>query len=44
MSMSELFFGIFCIVFNTWDKIFGDINEYYTTCSWMKMWMKNENG
>jgi hypothetical protein len=23
------------ILFNTWDKIFGDVEEYFVTCSWM---------
>jgi hypothetical protein len=53
-----IFFGIFCwrqwnvwkILFDTHDKIFGDVKKYFATCSWikiyskMKLWMTNENG
>jgi hypothetical protein len=35
---------------DTWHIIFGDVEEYYTTCTWVKIimdekikWMKNEN-
>jgi hypothetical protein len=24
------------ILFDTWDKIFGDMEEYFAMCSWMK--------
>jgi hypothetical protein len=27
-------------LFDTWDRIFGDVEEYFVMCSWMK----NENG
>jgi hypothetical protein len=22
-------------IFNTWDKIFDDVDKYFTMCSWM---------
>jgi hypothetical protein len=34
--------NIWKILFDTWDKIFGDVEEYFVTCSWMNdiLWMK----
>jgi hypothetical protein len=40
----QMFFGIFCwrqwnvwkILFDTHDKIFGDMKKYFATCSWIK--------
>jgi hypothetical protein len=29
----QIFFGI---LFDTWDRIFGDVEEYFSMCSWMK--------
>jgi hypothetical protein len=26
---------IWKIFFDTWDKIFDDVEEYFVTCSWM---------
>ncbi len=28
--------NIWKILFDTWDIIFGDVDEYFTMCSWMK--------
>jgi hypothetical protein len=26
----------FVNIFGTWDRIFGDVEEYFAMCSWMK--------